>query len=245
MHMNEILAATREGLLPTYSDTDLQAMLPICHLHIQAGHHWGAPALEGVQNEIRRREARLAQENEAKRHVERLARMQRAIIFIDGTNFLYRLDAEKLIVPNFLAVFTQFTCVAELREIVRVYFYSVEERVQAALKQHGSDCLSGIRVVLGDGVKKSDGNIAEKGVDALLVADLVYHAASRNCDVAILISTDTDFTFAIKRVEDFGCRTAVGAVCSPVPERLQRGADRTFVISAADILSAQLGRRRN
>ena len=171
--------------------------------------------------------------------------MQRAMIFIDGTNLFYRLEAEKLMVPSILALFTQFSCVAEMREIVRVYLYSVQERVDLALRQHGAECLQGIRVVLGDGIKKPDGNIAEKGVDALLVADLVYHAASRNCDVAIVISTDTDFTFAIKRVEDFGCRTAVGGICSEIPERLKRSSDRTFTITADDILNAHLARRRS
>jgi hypothetical protein len=31
---------------------------------------------------------------------------------------------------------------------------------------------------------------------------------------------DTDFVQAIRRVEDFGCRTSVIGICSDVPERL-------------------------
>jgi uncharacterized LabA/DUF88 family protein len=243
LDMNEILTAMRDGRLSKYSQGDLQSMMPICHLHIQNGHAWATPALEAVENEIRRNEARLAQESEANRHAERLARAQRAMIFVDGTNLFYRLQAEKLIVPRIHDLFTQFACVAQMREIVRVYLYSVQERVDEALKIHGLSSLQGIRVVLGDGIRTSDGNVKEKGVDALLVADVVYHAASRNCDVAIIVSTDTDFTFAIKRVEDFGCRTAVGGICSEVPARLQQSSDRTFTLSASDILSAGLGRR--
>ena len=77
-----------------------------------------------------------------------------------------------------------------------------------------------VRVVLGHGIPTKDGNIREKAVDALLVADLIYHAASRNCDYAVLVSMDTDFVQAIRRVEDFGCRTSVIGICSDVPDRL-------------------------
>jgi uncharacterized LabA/DUF88 family protein len=67
----------------------------------------------------------------------------------------------------------------------------------------------------------------------MLVADLVYHAAVRNIDYAVLVSADTDFVRAIKRVEDFGCRTAVVGVCAEVPTRLKEATDRVLEYSAA------------
>ncbi|MGH8727043.1 MAG: NYN domain-containing protein [Burkholderiales bacterium] len=69
----------------------------------------------------------------------------------------------------------------------------------------------------------------EKGVDALLVADMVYHAAAKNYDYALLISVDADFAHPLRRVEDFGCRTGVVAVCCELPDLLNQIADHTYL----------------
>lgn len=171
-----------------------------------------------------------------------LARLQRAMVFIDGTNLLYRLERAKLIVPRLSKLFTTLFFVTGGRELVRIYLYSIQKHIEAARQRHGAECFEEIRVVLGDGVPTSGGNVKEKGVDALLVADLIYHAASRNCDYAVLVSTDTDFAYAIKRVEDFGCRTAVAAVCAEPPDRLKQSSDRNFAITAEQILNENIGR---
>jgi uncharacterized LabA/DUF88 family protein len=73
---------------------------------------------------------------------------------------------------------------------------------------------------LGDSIDIGNGNKREKGVDALLVADLVYHAAMKNFQYAVVISNDTDFVVALKRVEDFGCRTGVVSISKKAPQRL-------------------------
>jgi uncharacterized LabA/DUF88 family protein len=39
------------------------------------------------------------------------------------------------------------------------------------------------------------------------------------------VAIDLDFVYAIKRVEDFGCRTAVLAVGLPAPAELQKNCD--------------------
>jgi uncharacterized LabA/DUF88 family protein len=70
-----------------------------------------------------------------------------------------------------------------------------------------------------------DGNIKEKGVDALLVADLIYHAAQKNIDYAIVVTHDTDFVQPLKRVEDFGCRTSLVAMCFDASDRLKMACD--------------------
>lgn len=65
----------------------------------------------------------------------------------------------------------------------------------------------------------------------MLVADLVYHAAVKNYDYALVVSTDTDFVKALHRVEDFGCRTGVLGVCSDVPDRLRNVCDETKTLT--------------
>jgi uncharacterized LabA/DUF88 family protein len=86
--------------------------------------------------------------------------------------------------------------------------------------------------VLGDSVPLANGKFREKGVDALLVADLVYHAAQKNCSYAVVVSNDSDFAHAIKRVEDFGCNTGVLAIVTPAVERVQGSCDDYHFVSA-------------
>jgi len=155
-----------------------------------------------------------------------LKQLQKLMFFIDGTNLFIRLRAAKLKVPSLAKL---FQLVADRhfggREVVRMYLYTIESQKQTAVAWHGPEFLSGVRVVLGDGIPSSGGNVKEKGVDALLVADLIYHAAQKNCDFAVVVSIDTDFRFAIQRVEDFGCRTAVVSIASPIPDRLVGACD--------------------
>ncbi|OLE54708.1 MAG: hypothetical protein AUG51_07065 [Acidobacteria bacterium 13_1_20CM_3_53_8] len=148
---------------------------------------------------------------------------QKAMVFIDGTNLFHRLDAAKLnLNQNLSQLLTAFL---GRRQIVRIYLYTIEEHLNKAKTFHGNHITEGIRVVFGEGIPTKDGNIKEKGVDALLVADLIYHAAVKNYDYALVVSTDTDFVKALRRVEDFGCRTGVLAVCSDVPDRLREACD--------------------
>lgn len=166
-----------------------------------------------------------------------LMQLQRSMIFIDGTNLFYRLEGAQLVVEDLARVFNSYRYLGGDRQISRIYLYTIQEHLDRAQKRHGPKFVDGIRVVLGHGIPTQDGNIKEKAVDALLVADLVYHAASRNYDYAVLVSTDTDFVHAIRRVEDFGCRTSVVGVCDEVPERLMRQSDHHFFISRAQLIN--------
>ena len=146
----------------------------------------------------------------------------RVMVFIDGTNLLNRLREHGLRLTNLPGLLETVT---HGRTLVRAYFYCVEQKVEKAKGVHGAEFLAGTRVVYGETVTAPDGS-REKGVDALLVADLVYHAAARNCDYAVLMTHDTDFRHAIRRVEDFGCKSAVCALCEDAPKRLQEACDR-------------------
>ena len=111
---------------------------------------------------------------------------QRTMIFLDGTNLFYRLEADNLVIGNLAAIFHSFAFVSGGRQIIRIYLYTIQEHLDRAMKRHGSKFTDELRVVLGHGIPTKNGNIKEKGVDALLVADLIYHAASRNYDHAVL-----------------------------------------------------------
>jgi uncharacterized LabA/DUF88 family protein len=158
---------------------------------------------------------------------------QKAMVFVDGTNLLFRLASARLKVPSLQAIFPNYV---RRRQIARTYFYSVAQQLAKAKRDHGEAFLDGVRVVLGEGVVLNDGNIKEKGVDALLVADLIYHAASRNCEYALVVTVDTDFVYALRRAEDFGCRTAVMAVGVAAPTRLREACDDCFELSIDEML---------
>ena len=165
---------------------------------------------------------------------------QRAMVFIDGTNLFHRLEAEKLRVRRRLADDFWASTVLEGRQLVRTYLYSSKPHLDKARTVHGGAVFEGVRVVEGKAIATGDGNYKEKGVDALLVADLVYHAAVKNYDYAVLVSTDSDFAPALRRVEDFGCRTSVASICAAAPEFLRQAADRVYEVDRAGLLRLSL-----
>jgi uncharacterized LabA/DUF88 family protein len=119
-----------------------------------------------------------------------------------------------------------------------VYLYTSVEKLERAKTVHGERAFEKCRIVLGDSISTQSGAVREKGVDALLVADLVYHAASKNCQYAVVYSNDSDFIFAIRRVEDFGCKTSIIAVVSEAPERLSSACDEDVFLSKEFLLSS-------
>lgn len=160
--------------------------------------------------------------------------IRRSMAFIDGTNFAYRVKSEKVkLNPE-----TPFQIVAKYSSyasLLRAYFYTTKKRVEELKKQHCEDLLKQCRVVLGQEIEKEDGNIKEKGVDALLVADLIYHSARGNIDEAIIMTHDTDFVHALRRIEDFGVTTTLLALFNDAPERLKESCDQYFLIKKEDI----------
>jgi len=153
---------------------------------------------------------------------------EKAMVFVDGTNFLNRLRDGRMSCSSLLKL---TSAVIIGRQMARTYFYSTAEKLEKAKQIHGPAFLDRCRVVLGDTVSAGDGSIKEKGVDALLVADLVYHAAQKNCSYAVVISNDSDFAHALKRVEDFGCNTGVVAIGTPAVDRLKNACDNYRFVS--------------
>lgn len=170
-------------------------------------------------------------------------KFQKAMIFIDGTNLFHRLEAKKLnLKTSLINILTPFL---KGRQIIRTYLYTIEQHLSKHEKYHGAFIKDGVRIVFGDGILLRDGNIKEKGVDALLVADLVYHAAVKNYDYGLVVSTDTDFVHAIRRVEDFGCRTGVLGVCDDVPDRLKNVCDETMTLTKDNLISGKQAEQRS
>lgn len=157
---------------------------------------------------------------------------EKAMVFIDGSNLFPRIREARLKVLSFHNI-AKSAC--RRRELIRVYLYTCQEKLDKATNEHGKEAFKNCRVVLGESVQLENGKHREKGVDALLVADLIYHAASRNCQFAAVLSNDLDFSVALKRVEDFGCRTGVLSLIHKAPERLIQSCDDYFFFTAAEM----------
>src|SRR5688572_15316346 len=125
--------------------------------------------------------------------------LRSAMIFVDGTNLFRDLKDNKLKLQQGLSTFLPQYVKADVKKL---FLYTTPQQYEAARAIHGDRIEHGVRVVEGDDVKKGDGRFEEKCVDALLVSDLIYHAAARNFDYALVVSRDTDFRYAIERVED-------------------------------------------
>jgi NYN domain len=147
---------------------------------------------------------------------------RRAYAFVDGTNLIAELRNSRLTLPS---IFRLVSGSVSQMLVLRVYVYTTEEKADKAKTDFGAEFFAGCRLVYGDSVPTPKGEPREKGVDAQLVADLVYHAASRNADHMILVANDSDFRFAIKRVEDFGCTSEILWVIKEPNQRLRESAD--------------------
>lgn len=164
--------------------------------------------------------------------------LDRVMIFVDGTNLFYRLAGQKLRLKGGLSQFLAFQARRSSGggNIIRKYLYTSEPHLTKALDIHGGEVFNGIRLVKGLAIPTRDGNFREKGVDALLVADMIYHAAAKNVTYVVLVSVDQDFAYAIKRVEDFGCRTYVIGVCGEVPTELKAACDGYQHVTAEQMI---------
>jgi hypothetical protein len=78
-------------------------------------------------------------------------KLQRAMIFVDGTNLFYRLEAARLIVESVVKLFDGYS-ISGGRQVSRIYLYTIKEHLDRAVQRHGAKFTDGVRVVLGHGV---------------------------------------------------------------------------------------------
>lgn len=165
--------------------------------------------------------------------------LQKAMVFIDGTNFQYCIRGAKikLIKPiHWLA-----ELFLEGRQLVRTFFYTCEPHLACLEHEHAPDILNTSKIVLGYAIPMGNGNYSAKGVDIHLVSDMVYHAAMKNYDYALIVTTDPEFMPVVERVQDLGCQTGVLSLFRPVPSELANVCDEAFSLSQEQLLSNNLG----
>lgn len=138
---------------------------------------------------------------------------QRCIIFIDGSNFYFKLkDLQLHSVLSFnYASFGKF--LARSNSIVSFQYYigrvrqdgskhademlANQQKLFANLKQHR------VKYTLGY-LLKNNGKYHEKGVDVQIAVDILVATYENLCDRIIIVSSDTDLEPAIKKAREKG-----------------------------------------
>lgn len=152
----------------------------------------------------------------------------RVAIFIDGSNLYHSVQ------NNFGRHDLNFTDFANKlsagRRLFRIYYYNVLQDPSQYPESHREqqDFLEVLRktpyleIRLGS-TKKSLG--VEKGIDVMIATDLLYFAWSGFYDVAILVSGDADFAYAIQAVKNMGKHVEVAYFESGISKDLLDIAD--------------------
>jgi uncharacterized LabA/DUF88 family protein len=155
---------------------------------------------------------------------------QRVAIFIDGSNLYHSLEENCKRFDLDFAAFSKK--LSKGRKIYRTYYYNVlrdaERNTQAYLDQQKflSVLYSTpyLEVRLGESKIRGD-TAVEKGIDIMLATDLLKFAWNDLYDIAILVSGDGDFSYAVKAVKDTGKHVELAAFPSNLSSDLSNIAD--------------------
>jgi len=160
----------------------------------------------------------------------------RVAIFIDGSNLYHALQNNFQRHDLNYEDFSKKLC--NSRQLYRTYYYNVLQ--DPAQRPDGSreqqDFLDVLRKTpylemrLG-GTKTSQGVSVEKGIDVMLATDLVCFAWEDHYDVAIVVSGDADFAYAVQAVKNLGKYVEVAYFESGVSRDMLGVADATHLLN--------------
>ena len=139
---------------------------------------------------------------------------ERIMIFVDGSNFYFGLKEMFRRYPEIekgLDYYKLAKILSHNRKLIRIYYYigQVQEKDDPVRYRSQQKYLTHIQQTqlcalrLGKLLRRGT-TFTEKGVDVMLVTDLLRLARLNSYDTAILISGDGDFVSAIKEVQDMG-----------------------------------------
>jgi uncharacterized LabA/DUF88 family protein len=160
---------------------------------------------------------------------------ERVSVFIDGSNLYHALRANfnryDLKYEDFIKK------LVGSRNLYRAYYYNVlqDPTQRAEAHRDQQEFLSALRDVpylevrLG-GTKLAQGVTVEKGVDVMLVTDLLNFAWNNRYDVAILVSGDSDFAYALQAVKNLGKYIEVAYFESNVSKDILDVADNKHLV---------------
>jgi uncharacterized LabA/DUF88 family protein len=134
---------------------------------------------------------------------------ERIAIFIDGSNLYHALEESCSRTDLDFAAFIQW--IAGERSLFRTYYYNIiqDEKRRPTEFQQQQRFLQALHLIpyvetrFGT-TRIRDGQVVEKGVDIMLATDLLYYAWQDYYDMAVLVSGDGDFAYAIQTLKNLG-----------------------------------------
>jgi len=159
----------------------------------------------------------------------------RVAIFIDGSNLYHSLRSNFGRNDLNFAEFANKLCGS--RRLFRTYYYNVLQDPSQRPDGHREqqEFLGVLRktpyleVRLGS-TKIAQGVPVEKGIDIMLATDLLYFAWNNFYDVAVLVSGDADFAYALQAVKNMGKHVEVAHFESGVSKDLLNVADNRYLL---------------
>ncbi|MDR2788866.1 MAG: NYN domain-containing protein [Candidatus Accumulibacter sp.] len=121
---------------------------------------------------------------------------------------------------------------ADNLQLLRIYWYDAMPGPRLSLDQTGLAMLRGVKLRLGALSNAGE----QKGVDSLIVTDLIDLARNRAIADAVVVAGDEDLRIAFQVAQSFGVRVHILAVGDPsknVSKALQMEADSVTVLDAA------------
>lgn len=174
----------------------------------------------------------------------------RIAIFIDGSNLYHALQGK---FKRHDLNFTEFTSkLCGSRRLFRIYYYNVLQEPSQwpdsyRDQQEFFDILRKtpyLEVRLGS-TKMSQGVPVERGIDIMLATDLLYFAWNDFYDVALLVSGDSDFAYALQAVKNMGKHVEVAYFESGASTDLLNIADNRHLLDRHFFTGLWAGRRRS
>ncbi len=160
----------------------------------------------------------------------------RVAVFIDGSNLYHSLEENcHRYDVDFAALGSKLS---DGRQLLRIYYYNVlreQDRNPQAYRDQ-QKFLSALyntpylEVRLG-GSKARGGVIVEKGIDIMVATDMLRLAWTDVYDVAVLVTGDGDFAYAVGAVKDMGKHVEVAAFPANLSWELANVADTRHFFS--------------
>lgn len=178
--------------------------------------------------------------------------MKRAIVFIDGNNFYFRLkdltsgiEGKYSLLDFDYQEFCRNLMSSENQLLgIRYYIgaikrqrrneksekmYADQQKLIAKLQQKQ------IVITLGHLIQHPDKSFHEKGVDVRLAVEMIRFAREDKYDTAYLFSSDTDLVPAVEEVQSFGKKVVYVGTAKSQSFGLTKQADDTILLRTEDI----------
>ena len=174
----------------------------------------------------------------------------RVAIFIDGSNLYHALKNNFRRHDLNFSEFANKLCGS--RRLFRTYYYNVlQDPTQRPdgyrEQQEFLDILRKtpyLEARLGT-TKIAQGVPVEKGIDIMLATDLLYFAWNNFYDVAVVVSGDADFAYALQAVKNMGRHVEVAYFESGVSKDLLDAADNRHLLDRKFFRGLWAGRRHS